>query len=170
MQNKWNSLWNYLSLRNKRYCNQALVMMLEIDTDSEQNLFDLGHFSLCLESEDTVRKKVIGNIFVMDRWLWTSAGTRFPIGSWIKYSRVTGTRWWIVTGWIVGFQSVNVNYKANKDSLSCFIWKLTHLSKWDYNHFRIDYLHGLKTKILRTWFCPSMGRHSLMFEYGQRKW
>ncbi len=32
-------------------------MMLEIYTDSEQNSFDQEHFSLCLESEDTVKKK-----------------------------------------------------------------------------------------------------------------
>jgi hypothetical protein len=32
-------------------------MMLEIYIDSEQSSFDQEHFSLCLESEDTVRKK-----------------------------------------------------------------------------------------------------------------
>ncbi len=47
----------YLSLQNNRYCNQALAMMLEIDTDSEPNSFDQEHFSLCLGWEDTVRKK-----------------------------------------------------------------------------------------------------------------
>lgn len=50
-------LCKYLSLRNNRYCNQALVMMLEINTDSEQNFLDQEHFSWCLELEDTVRKK-----------------------------------------------------------------------------------------------------------------
>jgi len=47
----------YLSLQNNRYCNQALAMMLETDTGFEQNSFDQEYFSLCLESEDTIKER-----------------------------------------------------------------------------------------------------------------
>jgi hypothetical protein len=49
----------YLSPGNNRYYNQVMAMILETDTRFEQNSFDQEHFSLCLESEDTVKYRKI---------------------------------------------------------------------------------------------------------------
>lgn len=83
----------------------------------------------------------------MNHRRFTSAEIDFPMGSRIVYSCVTGTCGKTVTGCTVGFHSVNVNYEGNKKTYGVL------------SEYTVSSL---------TWSCPSMGKHSLMFVYGQR--